>query len=77
MFRAGQIVGPYSSKHDSRVRPVDAEIGDIVRGTKKGRSKRDDIILMNPFGVAIDDVVLGGEIYRLAGAQGIGIELPR
>jgi ornithine cyclodeaminase/alanine dehydrogenase-like protein (mu-crystallin family) len=32
---------------------------------------------MNPFGVAIDDVVLGGEIYRLARAQGIGIELPR
>jgi hypothetical protein len=27
--------------------------------------------------VAIDDVVLGGEIYRLARAQGIGIELPR
>jgi ornithine cyclodeaminase len=77
MFRAGQIVGPYSSKHDSRVRPVDAEIGDIVRGTKTGRRKRDDIILMNPFGVAIDDVVLGGEIYRLARAQGIGIELPR
>jgi ornithine cyclodeaminase len=77
MFRAGQITGPYSTNHDPQVRAVDAEIGDIVRGTKKGRSKRDDIILMNPFGVAIDDVVLGGEIYRLARSQRIGIELPR
>lgn len=78
MFRAGQITGPHPDRQPAEgARAVDAEIGEIIRDGKKGRRNRDDIILVNPFGVAIEDVVLGGEIYRFAKAQGIGIQLPR
>lgn len=78
MFRAGQITAPNLGKQpEPGVRVVDAEIGEIVRDRRKGRRGPNDIILVNPFGVAIDDVVLGGQIYILAKAQGIGIQLPR
>lgn len=78
MFRAGQITAPNLGKQpEPGVRAVDAEIGEIVRDRRKGRRRPNDIILVNPFGVAIDDVVLGGQIYILAKAQGIGIQLPR
>ena len=50
------------------------EIGHIAAGKMSGRSSADEINMFVSQGVGIEDVALGGEIYRRAKAQGIGRE---
>lgn len=53
-----------------------AELGEIVIGERPGRERDDEIILLNPMGMALDDLVCARHFYRLAQAQGVGIRLP-
>lgn len=53
-----------------------AELGEIVIGVRPGRERDDEIILLNPMGMAIDDLVCARHFYRLAQAQGAGTRLP-
>jgi len=53
-----------------------AELGEIVIGERPGRERDDEIILLNPMGMAIDDLVCARHFYRLAQAQGAGTRLP-
>ncbi len=50
------------------------EIGQIASGKMPGRSSADEINMFVSQGVGIEDVALGGELYRRAKAQGIGRE---
>ncbi|HEX4806076.1 MAG TPA: 2,3-diaminopropionate biosynthesis protein SbnB [Conexibacter sp.] len=49
-----------------------AELGDVVRGIKPGREHRDERILLNPMGMAIEDVACAAAVYRTAREQGAG-----
>lgn len=49
-----------------------AELGDIVRGHKPGRTDPDERILLNPMGMAIEDVACAAAVYRTAREQGTG-----
>lgn len=53
-----------------------AELGEIVIGERTGRERDDEIILLNPMGMALDDLVCARHFYRLAQAQGVGTRLP-
>ncbi|HET7061121.1 MAG TPA: 2,3-diaminopropionate biosynthesis protein SbnB [Nitrosospira sp.] len=53
-----------------------AELGEIVIGAKPGRENDDEIILLNPMGMAIDDLICARHFYRLADERGIGTRLP-
>ncbi len=76
MYREGSVVGP-DSPSSNGARRIDAEFGDIVSGAKAGRTSDDEIILFNPFGLAIEDVALAAEVYRAAKASGVGTFLER
>jgi N-[(2S)-2-amino-2-carboxyethyl]-L-glutamate dehydrogenase len=79
MYRAGQIIGPdeaVASVKDNQ-RCIDAQLGDVVTSGKGMRSHLDDIILVNPFGLAIEDVALATYVYRKALELGIGVWLER
>lgn len=52
-----------------------AELGEIVSGKKAGRENEEEIILLNPMGMAIEDIACAEEIYRKALAQGAGTRL--
>ncbi|HUT59427.1 MAG TPA: ornithine cyclodeaminase family protein [Phycisphaerae bacterium] len=54
---------------------VDAELGEILAGAKKGRQSRDEITLFKSVGVAVQDLAAADRV--LAGAQrlGLGVEL--
>lgn len=52
------------------------ELGEIVIGERPGRERDDEIILLNPMGMALDDLVCARHFYRLAQAQGVGTRLP-
>ncbi len=53
-----------------------AELGEIVIGAKPGRENDNEIILLNPMGMAIDDIICARHFYHLACARGIGTQLP-
>jgi N-[(2S)-2-amino-2-carboxyethyl]-L-glutamate dehydrogenase len=49
-----------------------AELGEIVRGERPGRTDPDERILLNPMGMAIEDVACAASVYRHALARGTG-----
>lgn len=53
-----------------------AELGEIVAGSRPGRENDHEIILLNPMGMAIDDIVCARHFYHLARERGIGTQLP-
>lgn len=78
MYRQGQIVGPDDelSPPSAHCRRIDAQLGELVIGHKQARNHSDDIILINPFGLAIEDVALAGKVYEIALAHDLGQQLP-
>ncbi|KPC73902.1 ornithine cyclodeaminase [Thermoactinomyces vulgaris] len=52
-----------------------AELGEIVVGRKPGRERDDEIILLNPMGMAIEDIACAEQIYREAVKKQIGTKL--
>lgn len=53
-----------------------AELGEIVIGKKPGRERDDEIILLNPMGMALDDMVCARHFYRMALERDAGTRLP-
>lgn len=51
---------------------VYAELGDIVTGRKPGRADKSELILVNPMGMAVEDISIGLATYKAAIAAGIG-----
>jgi ornithine cyclodeaminase len=49
-----------------------AELGDVVRGHRPGRTSPDERILLNPMGMAVEDVACAAAVYRTAREQGAG-----
>ena len=78
MYRAGNIRGPDEfAEKKPHARRIDAELGEVVLGTRAGREHADDIILVNPFGLAIEDIALATHVYRWALQQNVGVWLQR
>lgn len=79
MYRAGQLLEPDDVQEPiaGQQRRVDAQLGEVVSGQKAGRRHEDEIILVNPFGLAIEDIALAAHIYQAARVQGLGTWLER
>jgi ornithine cyclodeaminase len=78
MYRAGQIAGPDEpANSDASCRRIDAQLGDIVTGRRPGRRSDTDIILVNPFGLAVEDVAIAAHVYQLARTRELGLHLER
>ncbi|NLU99025.1 2,3-diaminopropionate biosynthesis protein SbnB [Marinomonas sp. UCMA 3892] len=52
-----------------------AELGEIILGNIRGRETDDEIILLNPMGMAIDDIVCARWFYQAAESKNAGTEL--
>ncbi len=76
MYREGKVTGP-DDPLEAGKRRIDAQLGEIVDGSKPGRRGPQDIILVNPFGLAIEDVGLAACIYWAARDSGAGVWLER
>jgi N-[(2S)-2-amino-2-carboxyethyl]-L-glutamate dehydrogenase len=75
MARQGRIVGP-AEEPPAGARGVDGELGAVLLGDL-GRRHPEDIVVVNPFGLAIEDVAVAERVHRLARARGAGLSLPR
>ena len=51
------------------------ELGEVIAGTRPGRTSAEQTTLFESQGMAIQDLILASELLKLARAQGIGEEL--
>lgn len=49
-----------------------AELGDVLSGARPGRESDDEVIVLNPMGMAVEDIACAAEVYRRAREQGVG-----
>jgi N-[(2S)-2-amino-2-carboxyethyl]-L-glutamate dehydrogenase len=78
MWRAGLLAEPDGTgRPDSGARRVDGEIGEVLVGAKPGRLRAEDVVFVNPFGMAIEDVALAEAVYDEARRTGAGEVLER
>lgn len=49
-----------------------AELGEILAGTRPGRENDDEVIVLNPMGMAVEDIACAAEVYRRALDAGVG-----
>jgi ornithine cyclodeaminase len=51
------------------------ELGEVIAGTRPGRTKPEQVTLFESQGMAMQDLVIAAEMARLARAQGMGQEV--
>lgn len=73
MLRAGDIRGPGSTTAGPR--QIDGSLGELLIGTREGRGRPDEIILVNPFGLAIEDIAVARRVHARAQMLGLGVPL--
>jgi len=75
MYRSGLVVGPGQTPANEHGRAVDAELGQIVAGMSPGRARADEVIIVNPFGLSLEDLAVAARVFEVAVRLGIGTEL--
>ncbi len=73
LARAGRIAGPGQTGGQGRV--VDGTLGQLVAGTCPGRDDDGQTILVNPFGMAIEDLAVANRVYEVALLRNYGVFL--
>jgi ornithine cyclodeaminase/alanine dehydrogenase-like protein (mu-crystallin family) len=73
LYRAGEIGAPGQEANGAR-RNVDGELGQVLRGDPAIRDKRagGGVVVLNPFGLAIEDIALAAAVEAVAREQGLG-----
>ncbi|MFF3411776.1 ornithine cyclodeaminase family protein [Streptomyces sp. NPDC002742] len=77
MYGQGALRGPAGEYSDSEERDLSAplvhtSLGEVVAGSHPGRTAPGDLVLCNPFGMAILDVALGSAVADAARDKGLG-----
>ncbi|MEW6267454.1 MAG: ornithine cyclodeaminase family protein [Thermodesulfobacteriota bacterium] len=65
LFQAGKITEE----------KIHANIGEIIRGKKPGRTRREERIFFSPLGLGSEDVAVAEFVYRAAKKKGLGVTL--
>jgi ornithine cyclodeaminase len=76
MARAGKITGP-GQPAPPPGRSVTGTLGQLVAGTCPSRAEETQTVLVNPFGMAIEDLAVAHAIYTVATSRGLGTLLER
>lgn len=76
LARAGKVVGP--GEPNSRTqRAVTGTLGQLLAGSCPARQSDDEVIVVNPFGMSIEDIAMAHQVYRVARQRRLGHVLPR
>lgn len=79
LISQGVIGSPRTSESPlcSYPRYIDAELGEIALGVKEGRRSSNDIVVVNPFGMSIEDIYFSQQVFSRAKQLGVGVWLDR
>ena len=75
--REGKIIHQLTTEGSFSREQLHAELGEIVIGSRPGRESDDEVILLNPMGMAVIDVACAKAIYYRARQAKIGTWLLR
>jgi ornithine cyclodeaminase len=75
--REGKVLHQLTTEGSYSRERLHAELGEIVIGDRPGRESDDEVILLNPMGMAVIDVACAKAIYYRARQAKIGTWLPR
>jgi len=78
MFQQGVLAGPGDGHGTVGEQPphrVDATLGELFAGKVPGRRLDEDIVVSNPFGMAVLDVAVAAAVYQAAIDLGLGTDL--
>lgn len=75
MYREGLVAGPRDTGRSTDARRIDGEIADVAVARHPGRRNPREIIIVNPFGLAIEDIAFASEIFDIATKRRIGTVL--
>ncbi|HEV8628403.1 MAG TPA: 2,3-diaminopropionate biosynthesis protein SbnB [Acidimicrobiia bacterium] len=75
--REGKVIHQLTTDGSFSREQLHAELGEIVIGDRPGRERDDEVILLNPMGMAVIDVACAKAIYYRARQAKIGTWLSR
>jgi ornithine cyclodeaminase len=75
--REGKIIHQLTTEGSFSREKLHAELGQVVIGERPGREHDDEVILLNPMGMAVIDVACAKAVHDRAVAAKIGTWLPR
>jgi len=70
----GRVSGPGDPPR-AGARRVDAELGAVIVGAHPGRTGADQVVVVNPFGVSIEDLGVAQAVAEIADRLGLGLPL--
>lgn len=76
LARDGQVTGP-GQPPPGHGRQVTGTLGQLLAGNCPGRDSETQTALVNPFGMAIEDLAVAAEIFAVAASLGLGQTLAR
>jgi ornithine cyclodeaminase len=76
LAREGKVGGPGDTA-PAGGRSVTGTIGQLLTGNCPGRENAEETALVNPFGMAIEDLALAQAVYNAAVSRGLGTPLDR
>jgi ornithine cyclodeaminase/alanine dehydrogenase-like protein (mu-crystallin family) len=74
LARSGRVSAPGANGDGRR---VDGTLGELLAGDCPGRDDDRQIIVVNPFGLAIEDLAIASRVHDIARRDGIGVKLAR
>lgn len=84
LIRQGRVRGPHDTGDADAAhqlvegsQTVTGTIGQLILGKCEGRSSDEQLCVVNPFGMAIEDISLANRVYHVANMRSLGVWLPR
>ncbi|MFE4311738.1 ornithine cyclodeaminase [Streptomyces sp. NPDC056891] len=74
LARAGRVAGP-GTDAPAGGRSVDASLPELFAGDYARTVAGDDRVVINPFGMGVQDIALAAAVYARAVEQGVGLSL--
>jgi N-[(2S)-2-amino-2-carboxyethyl]-L-glutamate dehydrogenase len=76
LARARRVLPPGTQHVPAQARAVTGTLGQLIRGDCLGRESISELCVVNPFGLALEDVSIAHRIYQVAQRMRIGRNLP-
>ena len=77
-WRGAALNAPPAGSHELQGMDADAltEVGEVLAGTRPGRTSKDEITVYKSMGHAVEDAAAARLVYDRARAEGVGVTLP-
>ena len=74
LMEAGDLIAALEADDGIREDDIAAELGEVIAGTKPGRTSADQVTVFKSVGVAYQDIATAAYVYKEAVARGMGTE---